>query len=114
MFWNPQGFLREILAMLVGAGLISACLAEQDFAADRRRMVKEIDAELASSPNSGRLSRLGPRVRAALAEVPRHEFVPPEYRSAAYEKEPLPIGDAQTIVCHERTASNGDAELCRR
>ena len=32
MFWNPQAFFREILAMLVGAGLISACLAEQDFA----------------------------------------------------------------------------------
>jgi protein-L-isoaspartate(D-aspartate) O-methyltransferase len=30
-------------------------------------------------------------------EVPPHEFVPPEYRSAAYENEPLPIGDVQTI-----------------
>ena len=97
MFWDPQAFLRDILAMLVGAGLVSACLAQQDFAADRRRMVEEIDAELASSPNSGGVARLGPRVRAAMDEVPRHEFVPPEYRSAAYENEPLPIGDVQTI-----------------
>jgi protein-L-isoaspartate(D-aspartate) O-methyltransferase len=97
MFWNPQAFLREILVMLVGAGLVSACLAQQDFASDRRRMVEEIDAELASSPNSGGVARLDPRVRAAMDEVPRHEFVPPEYRSAAYENEPLPIGDAQTI-----------------
>ena len=57
MFWDPQAFLREILAMLVGAGLVSACLAQQDFAADRRRMVEEIDAELASSPNSGGVAR---------------------------------------------------------
>jgi len=70
---------------------------QQDFAADRRRMVEEIDAELASSPNGGGLARLGPRVRAAMDEVPRHEFVPPEHRSAAYENEPLPIGDVQTI-----------------
>ena len=70
MFWNPQVVLREILAMLVGAGLVSACLAQQDFAADRRRMVEEIDAELASSPNSGGVARLDPRVRAAMDEVP--------------------------------------------
>jgi protein-L-isoaspartate(D-aspartate) O-methyltransferase len=34
---------------------------------------------------------------AALRAVPRHEFVPPEQRSAAYEDRPLPIGEGQTI-----------------
>jgi protein-L-isoaspartate(D-aspartate) O-methyltransferase len=33
----------------------------------------------------------------AMARVPRHEFVPPEYRHEAYEDHPLPIGDGQTI-----------------
>ena len=34
---------------------------------------------------------------AAMGAVPRHEFVPPEYRVAAYEDTPLPIGSDQTI-----------------
>jgi protein-L-isoaspartate(D-aspartate) O-methyltransferase len=34
---------------------------------------------------------------AAMGAVPRHEFVPPEYRSLAYEDTPLPIGSDQTI-----------------
>jgi protein-L-isoaspartate(D-aspartate) O-methyltransferase len=38
-----------------------------------------------------------PRVLAAMASVPRHEFVPEEYRYAAYADEPLPIGFGQTI-----------------
>lgn len=33
----------------------------------------------------------------ALRRVPRHEFVPPEYRSQAYEDHPIPIGEGQTI-----------------
>ena len=37
------------------------------------------------------------RVLAAMAHVPRHEFVPPEFRSQAYEDHPLPIGKDQTI-----------------
>ena len=37
------------------------------------------------------------RVIAAMASVPRHEFVCEEYRSQAYEDHPLPIGEGQTI-----------------
>jgi len=36
-------------------------------------------------------------VLAAMLAVPRHEFVPPEVRSRAYEDLPLPIGGGQTI-----------------
>ena len=38
-----------------------------------------------------------PSVLAAMLAVPRHEFVPPELRSHAYEDVPLPIGGGQTI-----------------
>jgi protein-L-isoaspartate(D-aspartate) O-methyltransferase len=38
-----------------------------------------------------------PRVLEAMSTVPRHEFVPPEYRARAYEDRPLPIGLGQTI-----------------
>jgi protein-L-isoaspartate(D-aspartate) O-methyltransferase len=33
----------------------------------------------------------------AMLRVPRHEFVPENYRAQAYEDHPLPIGDGQTI-----------------
>jgi len=38
-----------------------------------------------------------PAVLQAMAEVPRHEFVPSEYHSQAYYDGPLPIGMDQTI-----------------
>jgi protein-L-isoaspartate(D-aspartate) O-methyltransferase len=38
-----------------------------------------------------------PRVRAALARMPRAQFVPPELRHLADEDAPLPIGEEQTI-----------------
>jgi protein-L-isoaspartate(D-aspartate) O-methyltransferase len=37
------------------------------------------------------------RVLAAMREIPRHLFVPPTYREAAYNDSPLPIGKGQTI-----------------
>lgn len=38
-----------------------------------------------------------PRILAAMAEVPRHLFVPPQYGPDAYADTPLPIGNGQTI-----------------
>lgn len=37
------------------------------------------------------------RVLECLARVPRHEFVPTQFRERAYEDGPLPIGQGQTI-----------------
>lgn len=37
------------------------------------------------------------RVLDAMRAVPRHEFVPEEFRQDAYEDHPLPIGEGQTI-----------------
>ncbi len=54
----------------------------------RRRMVEE------------QLRRRGihdERVLAAMARVPRHEFVAPPYADEAYGDHPLPIGERQTI-----------------
>jgi protein-L-isoaspartate(D-aspartate) O-methyltransferase len=38
-----------------------------------------------------------PRLLAAFEAVPRHLFVPEEYRYAAYDDGPIPIGHSQTI-----------------
>ena len=37
------------------------------------------------------------RVLEAMERVPRHEFVPHEYRSRSYGDHPIPIGEGQTI-----------------
>jgi|SRR5579863_1017916 len=37
------------------------------------------------------------RVLEAMAVVPRHKFVPPQFRNQAYADKPLPIGEGQTI-----------------
>ena len=37
------------------------------------------------------------RVLEAMASVPRHEFIPAEFRNDAYADKPLPIGEGQTI-----------------
>jgi protein-L-isoaspartate(D-aspartate) O-methyltransferase len=38
-----------------------------------------------------------PRVLTAMLEIPRHLFIPPPYDRAAYDDNPLPIGNGQTI-----------------
>ncbi len=60
----------------------------RDFACQRDAMVRE------------QLESRGirdPAVLAAMREVPREEFVPRELREAAYDDNPLPIGEGQTI-----------------
>jgi protein-L-isoaspartate(D-aspartate) O-methyltransferase len=44
----------------------------------------------------------------ALRSVPRHEFVPPESRAAAYEDRPLRIGAGQTISAPHMVAKMTD------
>ncbi len=58
------------------------------FHANRQRM---LDWDLAGRDITD------PRVLAAMAEVPREEFVTDSYRSQAYADGPLPIGKGQTI-----------------
>lgn len=38
-----------------------------------------------------------PRVLGAMLKVPRHEFVPEDFKTAAYEDHPLPLAENQTI-----------------
>ena len=63
----------------------------------RARMVEIIAAEVAETGRWLEKERLDPGVIAAMAEVPRHAFVPANSHGAAYENRPLPIGHGQTI-----------------
>jgi protein-L-isoaspartate(D-aspartate) O-methyltransferase len=74
--------------VLLGA-LAAGAYPEQDpLLAKRRAMVAEQIA---------RRDVVGRRVLEAMHAVPRERFVPAEWRHAAYDDSPLPIGDGQTI-----------------
>jgi protein-L-isoaspartate(D-aspartate) O-methyltransferase len=76
------------LAAMAATGCGQQAPPAADFAAQRRRMV---DQQL--KPRGIR----DERVLAAMAKVPREEFVPVDQRVDAYEDAPLPIGYDQTI-----------------
>jgi len=85
--------MRIVAQYLLFAGIATTGCGQQaptaaDFAAQRQRMVEQ------------QLKPRGikdDRVLAAMARVPREEFVPADERGDAYEDGPLPIGFDQTI-----------------
>lgn len=63
----------------------------------RREMVETISLHaLVASEVTGK-HELDDTVMGAMADVPRHEFVPVELRDTAYVDSPLPIGHGKTI-----------------
>ncbi|MBN1161477.1 MAG: protein-L-isoaspartate(D-aspartate) O-methyltransferase [Dehalococcoidales bacterium] len=58
----------------------------KDYATARAGLIKQLAAEIRDK-----------RVLAAMAHIPREQFVPPQNRHLAYEDGPLPIGHDQTI-----------------
>ena len=77
--------------------LLLLLLAADPFAAQRARMIAEIEEDVRwTSSDIGR-NALDPKVMRVLATVPRHQFVPRSLQSAAYDNRPLPIGHGQTI-----------------
>jgi protein-L-isoaspartate(D-aspartate) O-methyltransferase len=84
-------------ALIPVAGGVMQAQAQDAYEPQRKRMVEEI-ASLARETRfeTGRAT-LGESVMAAMAKVPRHEFVAPGDRRNAYANRPLPIGLGQTI-----------------
>ncbi|MGD0959869.1 MAG: protein-L-isoaspartate(D-aspartate) O-methyltransferase [Methylomonas sp.] len=75
----------------------SHVLAADTFQEQRQAMVAAIKADVKATSDFLQQDSLDERVFDALGSVPRHEFVPEEQRSSAYENRPLPIGYGQTI-----------------
>src|SRR5713226_6443415 len=70
----------------------SAFSEEEQYARERRRMVET------QLRNRG----IGDeRVLGAIRRIPRHEFVPLDFRSQAYGDHPIPIGEARRF--HSRS-----------
>jgi protein-L-isoaspartate(D-aspartate) O-methyltransferase len=76
---------------------LATIVAAQDYAAERRQMVAEIDA--LAHDTRAQIGKQGfdDRVMDVMGKVPRHEFVPPDQAPYAYRNRPLPIGHGQTI-----------------
>ncbi len=69
----------------------------QDFAGQRARLVVEVDAMYSATRTEIGFAAMSPQVRAALAKVERHRFVPADQLARAYGNHPLSIGSGQTI-----------------
>jgi protein-L-isoaspartate(D-aspartate) O-methyltransferase len=72
---------------------------DQDpFDALRERMLADVEAEAETLGERLGGRGLSDRVMAAIARVPRHEFVAEEVRPFAYIDQPLPIGFGETVT----------------
>jgi len=95
-------FLRRCARGLLGAFVLAiggsmSAEARDDYARERGRMLDDIAALTRETRFETGRAALSERVMAAMAKVPRHEFVPPDQRRNAYANRPLPIGMGQTI-----------------
>ena len=89
--------LGSVLALVLLAAAALPARAQDDFDAQRRRMVDEIAALARETAVETGKPVLDARVIAVLGKVPRHRFVPSDQLGAAYRNRPLPIGYGQTI-----------------
>ena len=71
--------------------------ADAAVAADRDRMVGEIERMARETARETGHPRFSDAVMAAMRRVPRHRFVDPQQARSAYRNHPLPIGRGQTI-----------------
>jgi protein-L-isoaspartate(D-aspartate) O-methyltransferase len=97
---TPSHGVQSVLAALLLACGPQASAADTDtdrYAAERQALMREIERDVRDTAEYLNRRELDPRVMAAMASVPRHEFVLPEDRDLAYENSPLPIGHGQTI-----------------
>src|SRR5512147_702361 len=94
----PSISVMRILAALLCAGCVQAGASDTaTYEAERRALMGEIEHDVRETAEYLNRRELDERVMAAMAAVPRHEFVRPEDRDLAYENRPLPIGYGQTI-----------------
>ncbi|WP_114950792.1 protein-L-isoaspartate(D-aspartate) O-methyltransferase [Sphingosinicella terrae] len=72
-------------------------MTEEHLAILRRHMVEVIELHFDLAEEEIGRDTLGPALRRALMETPRHLFVPAQLMAAAYQDTPLPIGFDKTL-----------------
>jgi len=69
-----------------------------DYGRARAVMVQMIQIEALLSSELTGVEQIDARILEVMAEVPRHDFVPPELKPYAYGNHPLPVGHAQNLA----------------
>ena len=87
---------RQLGVLILGLLAASLAGAQTERVAERAGMLNAIQATARDAAVPGQ-DRISEPIMAAMAEVPRHAFVPSEERDRAYLNRPLPIGYGQTI-----------------
>ena len=87
--------MRRTLALLTLGGALALLSWGQTAADDDQRTLAARRAMVADQLRGRDIT--SEQVLAAMANVPRHRFVPAALRSSAYLDHPLPIGEGQTI-----------------
>jgi len=86
---------KVILFLIMSCLMVLNCCRKKGVRVDYKELEKERKVMVVEQiKERGIRDR---RVLEAMEKVPRHEFVPVEYRAFAYEDSPLPIGEGQTI-----------------
>jgi protein-L-isoaspartate(D-aspartate) O-methyltransferase len=85
------------LMALLMASLVACPTRAEDWASMRERMIDEITADMRAVARYVGKAELGADVIRAMHAVPRHRFVPDNLQRQAYDNNPLPIGEGQTI-----------------
>lgn len=88
--------MRLTVSILLILATVPAC-SQPPFSELRLQMVAEVERDVRDTAEQTGRETLHPAVIAAIAQVPRHEFVPLERQKLAYINQPLPIGHDQTI-----------------
>lgn len=93
-----------LVALACGLALdLPGCQAQQEAGATelaerRAGMLAIIALHAEASAELTGIRRIDPHIMAAMGTVPRHEFVPDEFRDLAYMDTPLPLGQGQHIA----------------
>jgi len=93
MLYRPSLFWIYAVLLLAPATATPA----DKYAQDHQQLIAAIEQDVRETSLYLDKEALDQRVMAALARVPRHEFVPAAQRPRAYTNRPLPIGYGQTI-----------------
>ncbi len=93
---NGLLFLCSALACLLLLDSMVGAASDQ-YEEARRKMVREIAADVRATSSYINKKELDPRVMSVMGRVERHKFVPVSEQSWAYANQPLPIGHGQTI-----------------
>jgi protein-L-isoaspartate(D-aspartate) O-methyltransferase len=113
----PISYVRALPALLLWCGAPALGSDATSFDTQRQALIREIERDVRDTAEYLNRRELDARVMAAMARVPRHEFVRTADRDLAYANRPLQIGYGQTIsqpyIVAVMTDLAGPARGCR-